>query len=180
MCLIHLCIDLFFMVHFSVLAFLMSLFIRTHHQTNLVHTSQTYMICQHYSDFIWRWCFLPSAHILCLYFVFLGVKQSYLLTMSFHNIFIISAVPSCCSCCEDGVTDFSAVKVGTHKAPLPSPLPQWLLIHFKWLWWRLRSGWTLSFGYPFHPCVTTVAHKRSWSLYKKNAGGRFHLNTYAP
>ena len=108
------------MVHFSVLAFLMSLFIRTHHQTNLVHTSQTYMICQHYSDFIWRWCFLPSAHILCLYFVFLGVKQSYLLTMSFHNIFIINAVPSCCSCCEDGVTDFSSVKVGTHTRP-PSP-----------------------------------------------------------
>ena len=78
------------------------------------------MICQHYSDFIWRWCFLPSAHILWLYFVFLGVKQSYLLTMSFHNIFIINAVSSCCSCCEDGVTDFSAVKVVHGPPPLPT------------------------------------------------------------
>ena len=37
----------------------------------------------------------------------------------------------------------------------------------------------LLFWYPFYPCVTAVACKRSWSS-AKSAGGRLQLNMHAP
>ena len=36
-----------------------------------------------------------------------------------------------------------------------------------------------SFWYPFHPCVTAVARKRSWPFCQKNGGGRLQLNMHA-